>query len=68
MEASIGYFEIYKGVRPLTIKLAKLKKTAAEKKAKLESTIKLLAELKAELDELQSKLDVAQAELDKLTE
>lgn len=68
MEASIAYFQIYKGVRPLTLKLNKLKKTAAEKKAKLESTVTLLAKLQAELNELNSKLEIAQTELDKLTE
>lgn len=52
MEASISYYEIYKGVKPLTLKLARLKKTAAEKQAKLASTEKLLKELNAELKEL----------------
>ena len=68
MDASIAYYEIYKGVRPLTIKLAKLKKTAADKKAKLAATEKLLGELNAELAELNAKLTIAQTELDKLTE
>ena len=42
--------------------------TAAEKKAKLDATVKLLAELNGELKSLNAKLSVAQEELDRLAE